>query len=112
MAENSIILDNHLLLCVEDNDLSAKQDILDKYVCLKSSFCGRVVCLSKADSQPTFLRPSGIIYMCGYIKLLHDKIKATTANVKVIKEFSYDVEDISDVECVTLGEVSRIAPSN
>ena len=112
MAENCMILDNHLLLCVEDNDLSVKQDILDEYVYLKSTFLGRVVCLPEEDSQTALVKPNGTIYMCGHIKLLYDKIKATTTNVKVIKEFSYDVEEISDVEYVTLGEVSRIAPSN
>jgi hypothetical protein len=115
MAENRINLDNHLLLCVEDNDLSTKQDILDEYVYLKSNFCGRVVCLRKEDSATwdfTVSKPHGIIYMCGDLKLLYGKTKAITKNVKVIKEFSCDAEDTLGLEYVTLGEVSLIAPKN
>jgi hypothetical protein len=111
MSENRLSLDSHLLLCVEDNDFSIDEEHLSDYVYLKSNFCGRVVCLCEDDlgtwelAPPT---PHGSVYVYGNIKLLYDVRKTIIGGAKAIKEFSYNVDGISGLEYVALGEVSHL----
>lgn len=106
MSENQLSLENHLLVCVEVN---VDEKDLSEYLYLKSNFCGRVLYAHEKDLGTLDLTPQtprGIVYVCGDIQLLYAKRKNVTGNVKVIKEFSFNVEGRDNLEYVTLGEVS------
>ena len=107
MSENQLLLEDHLLLCIE---VDVDECDLNEYLYLKSHFCGRVLCTHGKDLGTLDLTPqteNGIVYVCGDIQLLYAKRKNVIDKVKVIKEFSYNVKGRDDVEFVALGEVSR-----
>ncbi|EPS45652.1 hypothetical protein H072_346 [Dactylellina haptotyla CBS 200.50] len=105
MSENQLRLDNHLLVCVE---VDVRDEDLSEYLYLKANFCGRVVIAHEEDLGKLDMSPQtrqGIVYVCGDIGLLYTKRKNVLGNIKVIKEFSANVEGREGLDVVTLGEV-------
>ncbi|KAF3909725.1 hypothetical protein AA313_de0209290 [Arthrobotrys entomopaga] len=108
MSENQLNLENHILLCIEVNDLKDDHD-LNEYLYLKANFCGRVltfqthklVDLDLSMQQTRY----GIVYACGNIEALRQWRDIDLYRVKVIKEFSYNLKGRDGLDCVTLGEV-------
>ncbi|KAF3915751.1 hypothetical protein ABW20_dc0102138 [Dactylellina cionopaga] len=105
MSENQLSLENHLLVCV---DVNVGEKDLNEYLYLKSNFCGRVLCAHEKDLGTLEFSPQtphGTVYVCGNIRLLYAKRKNVISSVKVIKEFSFNVDGLNELEYVTVGEV-------
>lgn len=90
--ENTLIVNKHVLICVEENDELVSSNELE-YV--KSNFCGFVepnVCNIKNHNL------DNLIYLSGNIELIYnssDKLKNKSVNI--IKETSYNYEQIENL---------------
>lgn len=106
MAENRLLLDNHLLVCI---DVFVDKEDLHEYAYLRSNFCGRVVYASAKDLGTldfSTTTTNVVVYVCGNIGLLRAKRKNVLGKVNVVKEFSHSIERDDAWELVTLGQVS------
>jgi hypothetical protein len=97
-TEATICTEKHILLCNNVKSIIYTED-LDH---IKSNFCGNV--FTDIESFNNYQYSSDtIIYLCGDIKQIFDEVDLT--DNKIIKELSFNYENIKNYHLINLGEV-------
>ena len=105
MTENMLILDRHLLVCIQ---VDVKEQDAAEYEYLKSHFCGRVQIIKNKNPSTLNLSPpppNGNVYLCGNMYSIRDEIEKAGSSFHVTKELSTGSEGIRGLTYATLGEV-------
>ena len=100
-AENTLYLDKHIFLCLMEETLEFNVEEINY---LKENFCGIVV---DNFTKLNELNRSNdtLIYIFGNIKTIISEIHHKNRRHNIIKELSWNYDDIENIDIITLGEV-------
>jgi hypothetical protein len=104
MKENEIVMDKHILLCIE-KQLGTFPNMINRLTYIKTNFCG-LVCNDILQLTEKPLPRDTIVYICGDIGTNYQAIKHNN-NITVfgVEGVSYNYNNGSPYKIISMGEV-------
>jgi hypothetical protein len=104
MSENKLIVNKHIFVCINYDDITNKQ-----YNEIKNNFCGLVITnineLENIDNIDNIDSSKTLVYLCGNINVLNLGLEHIPfANINIIKELSTNYDN-TKYNLINIGEV-------